>query len=96
MNYQDAKWLLDLWTETYTSTQHQALLAKAESFAGTDFQKWDASYVEVFASLQFRLKIMEIRRRLSSQFYKDEKTALTQQLNESLEMRIVRGKRILE
>ena len=105
MTYEDAKWLLDLCTETYTSTHHQALLVKAESFSDLDFQNWDAGevekkryagspegeqdtslsdYVQAFASMQFRLKIMEIRHRLSSQFYKDEHTVLTHQLNESL------------
>ena len=86
MNYEMARWLLDLCTERYLSTHHMALQLEVASFiANYDLENWDAEVVrERFASCQFRLRIMEIRCRLSREVYTDEHTALRKELNDAL------------
>ena len=83
MNYEMAHWLLDLCSERYLSTRHIALQVEAASFiANYDLEKWDAHGLrDTFASFQFKLRIMEIRRRLSRPVYEDDHVALRQELD---------------
>ena len=83
MNYETAHWLLDLCTEGYLSTRHMALQVEAANFiANCDLEKWDADGLrDTFASFQFRLRIMEIRRRLSRPVYEEDHVALRQELD---------------
>ena len=86
MNYETAHWLLELCSEKYLSTRHTALQVEAASFiANYDLEKWDAdSLRDTFASFQFKLRIMEIRRRLSRPVYEDEHAALQQELDSAI------------
>ena len=86
MNYETAHWLLDLCSEKYVSTRHIALQVEAASFiANYDLEKWDAeSLRDTFASFQFKLRIMEIRRRLSRPVYEDDHVALRQELDDAI------------
>ena len=86
MNYETARWLLDLCTESYSSTHHMALQVEAASFiANYDLKKWDTdSLRDTFASFQFKLRIMEIRRRLSRPVYEDDHVALKQELDSAI------------
>ena len=83
MNYETAHWLLEVCTERYTSTRHMALQVEAASFiANYDLEKWDAdSLRDTLASFQFKLRIMEILRRLSRRVYEDDHVALRQELD---------------
>ena len=83
MNYEMARWLLDLCSESYLSTRHMALQVEAASFiANYNLEKWDADGLrDTFASFQFKLRIMEIRRRLSRPVYEDDHVALRQELD---------------
>ena len=83
MNYEMAYWLLDLCSESYLSTRHMALQVEAASFiANYDLEKWDAHGLrDALASFQFKLRIMEIRRRLSGPVYEDDHVALRQELD---------------
>ena len=83
MNYEMARWLLDLCTERYLSTHHMALQVEAASFiANYDLEKWDAdSLRDTFANFQFKLRIMETRRRLSRPVYEVDHVALRQELD---------------
>ena len=82
MDYEMAHWLLDQCAEPYTSTRHIALQVKAASFIATyDLEKWDAEHLrETFANFQFKLRIMEIRRRLSRPVYEEDHAALKKEL----------------
>ena len=86
MNYETANWLLDICKEAYLSTRHMALQVEAASFiANYDLEKWDAdSLRDTFASFQFKLRIMEILRRLSRPVYEDDHVALRQELDDAI------------
>ena len=86
MNYEDAQWLVDLCLEPYLKTRHKALQAELAQFIlNYDLENWDTEVVrERFGSFQFRLRIMEIRRRLSSSIYEDEHAALRKELNAAI------------
>ena len=86
MNYKDAKWLLDVSTDPYISTPHIALQVDAASFIQHyDLEHWDADEVrERFASFQFKLRIMEIRRRLCRETYQADHGALREELDEAI------------
>lgn len=86
MTYEDANWLVDLYSEPYLSTRHMVLQSQVARFVlNYDLETWDAEVVrERFVSFQFRLRIMEIRRRLSREAYTDEHTALRKELNNAL------------
>ena len=83
MNYEMARWLLNLCSERYSSTRHMALQVEAASFiANYDLEKWDADGLrDALASFQLKLRIMEIRRRLSDPVYEDDHIALRQELD---------------
>ena len=83
MNYETAHWLLDLCSEPYASTRHIALQVEVASFiANYDLKKWDTERLRhTFASFQFKLRIMEIRRRLSRPVYEEDHAALRQELD---------------
>ena len=57
MNYEMARWLLDLCSESYLSTRHMALQVEAASFiANYNLEKWDADGLrDTFASLSYGL-----------------------------------------
>ena len=86
MNYETAHWLLELCSEKYLSTRHIALQVEVASFiANYDLEKWDAdSLRDTFATFQFKLRIMEIRRRLSRPVYEDDHAALRQELDSAI------------
>ena len=86
MNYETAYWLLDLCSERYSSTRHMALQVEAASFiANYDLEKWDAdSLRDIFANFQFKLRIMEIRHRLSRPVYGDDHVALRRELDDAI------------
>ena len=86
MQYEDAQWLVDVILEPYLSARHTALQISAASFiAHYDLENWDAEAVrETFTSYQFRLRIMEIRRRLSRDVYKEEHADLKKTLDETI------------
>ena len=86
MNYETANWLLDICKDQYLSTRHMALQVDAASFiANYDLEKWDAdSLRDTFASFQFKLRIMEILRRLSRPVYEDDHVALRQELDDAI------------
>ena len=86
MNYETAHWLLDLCAEPYISTRHIALQVEAASFiANYNLEKWDAEHLrDTFASFQFKLRIMEIRRRLSRPVYEEDHAALKQELADAI------------
>ena len=86
MNYEDAQWLVDLCLEPYLKTRHKALQAELAQFIlNYDLENWDTEVVrERFGSFQFRLRIMEIRRRLSSSIYEDEHATLRKELNAAI------------
>ncbi len=60
-----------------------ALQIEAASFiANYDLEKWDADGLrDTLASFQFKLRIMEIRRRLSRPVYENNHAALRQELD---------------
>ena len=86
MNYEDANWLIGLCSEPYLKTRHKALQAELSQFIlNYDLENWDTEVVrERFGGFQFRLRIMEIRRRLSSSVYEDEHAALRKELNAAI------------
>lgn len=86
MNYQTAQWLLDQCAEPYISTRHIALQVEAAGFIGNyDLENWDTERLrEPFASFQLKLRIMEIRRRLSRPVYEDEHAALKKELADTI------------
>ena len=86
LTYENAKWLLNLCSQAYVSTRHTALQVDAASFiANYDLENWDADGVrKTFASFQFKLRVMEIRRRLSRDVYEDEHAALSEELDETI------------
>ena len=86
MNYEDAQWLVDLCLEPYLKTRHKALQAELAQFIlNYDLDTYDPEVVrERFGSFQFRLRIMEIRRRLLSSVYEDEHAALRKELNAAI------------
>ena len=86
MTYEDAQWLVDLFAEPYLSTRHTALQSQVARFVlNYDLETWDIEVVrERFGSFQFRLRIMEIRRRLSREAYTDEHTALRKEFNDAV------------
>lgn len=86
MNYEDAQWLLDLCLEPYLKTRHKALQAELAQFIlNYDLENWDTEVVrERLGSFQFRLRIMEIRCRLSSSTYEDEHAALREEFDAAI------------
>ena len=86
MNQEDASWLLDLCSEKYLSTQHTILQIKVASFIQhSDLGSYDAeAFMQTLMSFQFRLRIMEIRRRLCSEVYADEHVALALELDKAI------------
>jgi len=82
MNYEDAQWLVDFCVEPYLATRHTALQSQVARFIlNYDLDKWDTEVIrERVGSFQFRLRIMEMRRRLSSPTYEDEHAALRKEL----------------
>ena len=86
MNQEDASWLLDLCLEKYLSTQHTILQIKVASFIQhSDLGNYDAeTFMQILRSFQFRLRIMEIRRRLCSEVYADEHGALKFELDKAI------------
>ena len=87
MTYEDAQWIVDLFAEPYLSTRHTETLQSqvARFVLNYDLETWDAEVVrERFSSFQFRLRIMDIRCRLSREAYTDEHTALRKELNDAV------------
>ena len=86
MSTEDAQWLVDLCLEPYLKTRHKGVQSQAARFIlNYDLEKWDTAVVrERFSSLQFRLRIMEIRRRLSSSIYEDEHAGLEFELDKAI------------
>ena len=86
MTYEDASWLVDLAAESYLSTRHTALQAQLARFVlNYDLETYDTEVVrERIISFQFRLRIMEIRRRLESPVYEDEHVGLQFELDETI------------
>lgn len=86
MTREDANWLLDLCSQTYLSTQHTFLQAEVASFIQHyDLDRYDADEMKNnITSFQFRLWIMEIRRRLASEVYKDEHSGLKYELDKAI------------
>jgi hypothetical protein len=80
-----AQWLLEQCAEPYTSTRHIELQVEAASFIATyDLENWDTERLrEPFASFQFKLRIMEIRR-LSRPVYEEDHAALKQELADTI------------
>ena len=86
MDQEDANWLLDLCSQKYLSTQHTILQIKVASFIQHyDLENYDAEeFMQTIMSFQFRLRIMEIRRRLCSEVYADEHEALALELDKAM------------
>ena len=86
MTYKDAHWLVDLCLEPYLKTRHTALQTQLARFIiNYDLDTYDAEVVrERFGSFQFRLRIMEIHRRLSSSTYENEHAGLREELNAAI------------
>ena len=86
MNYEDAQWLVDLCLEPYLKTRHKGVQSQAARFIlNYDLENWDTEVVrERLGSFQFRLRIMEIRRRLSSPIYEDEHGGLRKELTDAI------------
>ena len=86
MNYEDANWLIGLCLEPYLKTRHKALQAELAQFIlNYDLDTYDPEVVrESIGSLQFRLRIMEIRRRLLSSVYEDEHVGLAFELDKAI------------
>ena len=82
------KRLIGYWSCVQRSTYRRAtaLQVEAASFiASYDLEKWDAdSLRDTFANFQFKLRFMEIRRRLSRPVYEDEHVALQQELDSAI------------
>jgi len=87
MNCEDAQWLVDLCLEPYLKTRHKGVQSQVTTFIlNYDFKSWDTNFLrERFVSFQFRLRIMEIRRRLSNIRYEDEHAGLREELNTMIE-----------
>ena len=86
MTYEDAHWLVDLCLEPYLKTRHKGVQSQLASFIlNYDLETYDTEVVrERFGSFQFRLRIMEIRRRLASTVYEDEHAGLRKELNAAI------------
>ena len=86
MTYEDANWLVDFSAEPYLSTRHTALQSQVARFVlNYDLETYDTEVVrERFGSFQFRLRIMEIRRRLASSTYEDEHVGLQFELDKAI------------
>ena len=83
MTYEDAQWLVDLCLEPYLKTRHKFLQSQLAQFIlNYDLDTYDPEVVrEHIGSFQFRLRIMEIRRRLLSPVYEDEHDGLAFELD---------------
>ncbi|RKU22843.1 hypothetical protein C6503_03510 [Candidatus Poribacteria bacterium] len=86
MNYEDAQWLINLCAEPYLKTRHKALQSQLAQFIlNYDLDTYDPEDVrERISSFQFRLRIMEIRRRLTSKLYEDEHGGLSYELDKAI------------
>ena len=86
MTYEDAQWIVDLCLEPYLKTRHKGVQSQATQFIlNYDLENWDLEDVrERISSFQFRLRIMEIRRRLASKVYEDEHGGLSYELDKAI------------
>ena len=66
MNYEDARWLFDVYTQEYRSQPHRSLQVEAASLiANYGLENGNAYGLrDSFASFQFKFRIMEILREL--------------------------------